>query len=153
MEFCHGHCKLHQLLNFLFQAQRVCTLSCGVSKDYNCGLQFSFCCDTMKYFKEHVWNFIYLAKRSVCCFCLWNQVFIRLLYDLCSALGNILHQCFILGVFIIKFGCAKFSKGSLSLGNFFHHKIFRLALHIFVHLALFIVSMYLPTYKTLILMF
>lgn len=42
---------------------------------YNCGLQFSFCCDIMKYFKKDVWNFIYLAKRSVCCFYLWNQMF------------------------------------------------------------------------------
>lgn len=53
---------------------------------YNCGLQFSFS-HTMKYFKEYAWNCIYLAKRSVCCFHLWNQVFIRLLYESHSTLG------------------------------------------------------------------
>lgn len=85
MEFCHGHCKLYQLPKFLFWAQSCVYFVLWYKQRvylnvYNCSLQFSFS-HMMKHFKEYAWNFIYLAKRSVCCFYLWNQVFIRFLYE------------------------------------------------------------------------
>lgn len=84
---------------------------------YNCGIQFFIRRDTVKLFKEHVWDFIWPRDWSDAFVYLWDQESIRFLHESCSILGSLLHRWFILDVFLVKFWCVMFSRGILSLGK------------------------------------
>lgn len=121
----------------------MCILSCGVSKE----------CISMSTIVAHNFYFVvtqytvlksmsgtvltWPRGQSVLFFYLWNQVFIRFLYESCSELGNILHWCLILDVFIIKIWCVKFCKGILGPGKVgVFPRISNFNIHIFVHITL-----------------